>query len=55
MIVLQGCQQRAENWGLSDHRPILPSFGSVNYGPKPFRFYNSWLLDAEFKSLVENW
>lgn len=55
MLFLQGCHQVAENWGLSDHRPIMLIVGTVNYGPRPFRFYNSWLLNSEFKSLVQEW
>lgn len=53
MLLLQGCHQIAENWGLSDHRPILLVVGTVNFGPRPFRFYNSWLLDAEFNDWLK--
>nr|GEY67829.1 RNA-directed DNA polymerase, eukaryota, reverse transcriptase zinc-binding domain protein [Tanacetum cinerariifolium] len=30
---------------ISDHRPILLSHASKDFGPTPFKFYNSWLLD----------
>ncbi|PWA42034.1 reverse transcriptase zinc-binding domain-containing protein [Artemisia annua] len=29
--------------GHSDHNPILLSLIELNFGPKPFRFFNSWL------------
>lgn len=51
----EGLCQTTENWGLSDHRPVALTMGAVNYGPKPFRFYNNWLLDKEFESLVKDW
>ncbi|XP_076881681.1 uncharacterized protein LOC143529882 [Bidens hawaiensis] len=35
---------------LSDHRPIVLSSKFSNFGPKPFRFFNSWL---ERKSIDE--
>lgn len=47
--------QVAESWGLSDHRAISLRMGETNFGPKPFMFYNDWLLDKEFANLVTNW
>lgn len=47
--------QRAENWGLSDHRVVSLSLGQYAEGPKPFLFYNNWLLDKEFERLVHEW
>lgn len=47
--------QRVENWGLSDHRGVVLSMGIHNSGPKPFLFYNDWLLDKEFQGLVNEW
>ncbi|XP_057444096.1 uncharacterized protein LOC130736273 [Lotus japonicus] len=29
--------------------------GHYNSGPKPFLFYNSWLVDKEFDRLVKDW
>ncbi|XP_057425984.1 uncharacterized protein LOC130719378 [Lotus japonicus] len=50
-----GISQSVENWGLSDRRPIILSLGAINFGPKPFLFYNHWLLDKEFEKLVSDW
>lgn len=47
--------QRAENWGLSDHRMVALSWGQQVTGPKPFLFYNNWLLDKEFDRMVKEW
>ena len=38
---------------LPDHRPILLKEKVVDYGPTPFRFFNSWLQVDDFKALVE--
>lgn len=27
----------------------------VDFGPKPFRFYNSWMLEEDFGQLVQAW
>ncbi|XP_057443888.1 uncharacterized protein LOC130736051 [Lotus japonicus] len=51
----EGISQVAENWGLYDHRPVIMSMGAINYGPKRFLFYNSWLLDQEFEGVVKEW
>ncbi|XP_057418742.1 uncharacterized protein LOC130712948 [Lotus japonicus] len=51
----EGICQSVENWGLSDHRPIILTLGAINFGPKPFLFYNHWLLDKEFEQLVSQW
>ncbi|GJX27558.1 RNA-directed DNA polymerase, eukaryota [Tanacetum coccineum] len=39
---------------LSDHRPILLRESITDYGPTPFRFYNSWIEIDGFKELVED-
>lgn len=52
---LDGVQQSVENWGLSDHRAVSLSMGDVDFGPKPFRFYSSWMLEDDFKFLVDSW
>lgn len=37
----------------SDHNPHLLSLEkSVNWGPKPFRVYDSWFLNPEFKKFL---
>lgn len=52
---LEGVNQSAECWGLSDHRAITLAMGAVDFGPKPFRFYNYWMLEDDFKCLVNSW
>lgn len=52
---LDGACQSAENWGLSNHRVVSLSMGSVDFGPKPFRFYNTWMLEEDFNTLVKSW
>ncbi|GJX71179.1 hypothetical protein Tco_0308350 [Tanacetum coccineum] len=39
---------------LSDHRPILLREVSSDFGPTPFRFYQSWLRMEGFNSMVEH-
>ncbi|GJX99709.1 RNA-directed DNA polymerase, eukaryota [Tanacetum coccineum] len=38
---------------LSDHRPILLREVSSDFGPTPFRFYQSWLRMEGFDSMVD--
>ncbi|XP_021984853.1 uncharacterized protein LOC110880685 [Helianthus annuus] len=38
--------------GKSDHNPVLLHTFSSNFGPKPFRFFNSWLDRKDFKLVV---
>ncbi|GKA14061.1 RNA-directed DNA polymerase, eukaryota, reverse transcriptase zinc-binding domain protein [Tanacetum coccineum] len=37
-----------------DHRPIVLSASSVDFGPTPFKLYNSWLLDKHLHTIVTN-
>ncbi|PWA88711.1 hypothetical protein CTI12_AA117210 [Artemisia annua] len=37
---------------LSDHCPLLLKAHSIDYGPTPFKFFNSWLLNDEFSNVV---
>ncbi|GKG35738.1 hypothetical protein Tco_0440892, partial [Tanacetum coccineum] len=37
---------------LSDHRPILLHDVLADYGPTPFRFYQSWTKMSGFVSMV---
>ncbi|KAM0014710.1 putative Endonuclease/exonuclease/phosphatase superfamily [Helianthus debilis subsp. tardiflorus] len=39
--------------GFSDHNHILVSINSLNFGPKPFRFFSSWLDRPDFGKVVE--
>lgn len=36
----------------SDHSPLILKVISRNFGPKPFRFFNSWLDRQDFKEVV---
>nr|GEV22982.1 RNA-directed DNA polymerase, eukaryota, reverse transcriptase zinc-binding domain protein [Tanacetum cinerariifolium] len=41
---------------ISDHRPIMLSHLSNDFGPTPFKFYNSWLLDKSLlPALIDFW
>ncbi|KAL8475034.1 hypothetical protein ACS0TY_031453 [Phlomoides rotata] len=41
---------------ISDHYPIILEDGLIDWGPKPFRFSNAWLLHPSFKdSLISMW
>lgn len=52
---LEGVNQCVESWRLSYHRDVSLSMGVVDFGPKPFRFYNSWMLEEDFNTLVKSW
>lgn len=36
----------------SNHFPLLLEAGSVCWGPSPFRFYNSWLLNKDCNKII---
>ncbi|PWA94690.1 cytochrome P450 [Artemisia annua] len=36
----------------SDHSPLLLSNCLLDYGPIPFKFYNSWMFHKDFKSVI---
>ncbi|KAK1435326.1 hypothetical protein QVD17_01087 [Tagetes erecta] len=38
----------------SDHNPVTLICNNLDYGPSPFRFYNSWLKDDELEKVVSN-
>jgi exonuclease III len=38
---------------VSDHYAIMLRYNDVDWGPKPFRFNNHWIIHKEFKGLVE--
>ncbi|XP_022030238.1 uncharacterized protein LOC110931139 [Helianthus annuus] len=38
---------------MSDHSPLILKTVSRNFGPKPFRFYNSWLSREDFRENVK--
>ncbi|PWA44135.1 cytochrome P450 [Artemisia annua] len=37
---------------LSDHCPLVLKTHSTDYGPMPFKFFNSWLLNGDFHIVV---
>ncbi|GJS38952.1 RNA-directed DNA polymerase, eukaryota, reverse transcriptase zinc-binding domain protein [Tanacetum coccineum] len=37
---------------ISDHRTIILSASSLDFGPIPFKFYNSWLLEKQLHTIV---
>lgn len=39
---------------LFDHCPIKLFFRSVDWGPKPFRFENAWLVHSEFIQMAKD-
>src|ERR1044072_1388573 len=55
ILYLNGVTQSVEYWSISDHRPIFLSIGSKDFGPKPFTFFNYWLMEDGFRKLVEDW
>lgn len=38
----------------SDHRPIWMGTSIVNWGPKPFKLYNSWLEEQTLNEMLKN-
>lgn len=47
---------RAGGRSISDHRLIFTEEGGKDWGPKPFRFINSWTKHEKFKDFVqEKW
>lgn len=39
--------------GVSDHCPLLLMEDGRDWGPKPFRFINAWLLHPDFMSFIK--
>ncbi|MCH83868.1 LINE-1 reverse transcriptase like [Trifolium medium] len=37
---------------VSDHCPLVLKYDTINWGPKPFRFNNSWLNNKNFHGMV---
>ncbi|GJY09459.1 RNA-directed DNA polymerase, eukaryota, reverse transcriptase zinc-binding domain protein [Tanacetum coccineum] len=38
----------------SDHNPILLHVDKIDFGPSPFKLYNSWLLRDGFDDLIKS-
>lgn len=55
ILLLNVVSQRLEAWDTSDHRAVTLSWGTRDFGPKPFRFYNHWLAEEDFTKMVEEW
>lgn len=55
ILEFDGACQSTEDWGVSNHKAISLVRGSLDLGPKPFSFYNYWLLEEGFKDLVKDW
>ncbi|XP_021995917.1 uncharacterized protein LOC110893104 [Helianthus annuus] len=36
-----------------DHRPVIPQVNFDDFGPIPFRFFNTWLQDSELAEVVK--
>ncbi|GJY77774.1 RNA-directed DNA polymerase, eukaryota [Tanacetum coccineum] len=52
--ILQKVSGHVLDCHISDHRPILLTPMSVDFGPTPFKFYNSWLLDKNLHSSIND-
>ncbi|KAJ9549100.1 hypothetical protein OSB04_021643, partial [Centaurea solstitialis] len=39
---------------ISDHCPIVLNVDEVNFGPKPFRVFDSWLIQEDFQQVVSS-
>lgn len=37
---------------ISDHRPIVLSASTIDFGPTPFKLFNSWLLDKHLCTII---
>ncbi|KAJ9559670.1 hypothetical protein OSB04_004830 [Centaurea solstitialis] len=47
---------KALDRGESDHVPILLEEDKADFGPTPFKFFDSWLVEDDLRSVVEqNW
>ena len=48
-----GCTQHPLDSNFSDHCSVLLRSKCIDWGPKPFRILDCWLLDKSFKSIVK--
>ncbi|KAL4584334.1 hypothetical protein LXL04_008933 [Taraxacum kok-saghyz] len=39
---------------LSDHNPLILKHKFHNYGPTPFKFYNSWMKEPDIEDIISN-
>ncbi|XP_022024613.1 uncharacterized protein LOC110924948 [Helianthus annuus] len=47
-------KQSALPRGKLDHRPLILQVNIDDFGPTPFRFFNTWLLDPELADVVKS-
>lgn len=40
---------------ISDHCPTMLNSKNERWGPGPFRFKSSWLLEDHFPDMIRNW
>ncbi|XP_022010086.1 uncharacterized protein LOC110909350 [Helianthus annuus] len=52
MMEWPNAEYRALGRDKSDHGPLILKVNLLNYGPKPFHFFNSWLDRVNFDGLV---
>ncbi|XP_057425669.1 uncharacterized protein LOC130719035 [Lotus japonicus] len=55
MMLCTNVTQTVLDWSCSDHRAVSISFGSKDFGPKPFYYFNHWVLEDGFQELVRDW
>jgi hypothetical protein len=48
-----GCSLWALPRDISDHCPLILKRSNFDWGPKPFRFNNHWLVHKDYKNVVE--
>lgn len=52
--MFDNCRATRKARTLSDHFPLLLEVGDFEWGPSPFRFYNSWLLNPECIKIIDS-
>ncbi|KAH1131307.1 hypothetical protein J1N35_002685 [Gossypium stocksii] len=50
---IEDFQQQGLNRTVSDHIPILLSYGSSDWGPRLFKFFNAWVQNKECMSIIK--
>ncbi|XP_071688988.1 uncharacterized protein [Rutidosis leptorrhynchoides] len=50
----EGLSLVALNRGCSDHTPLFFHNAKTNYGPLPFKFFNSWLKTQAFDAMIRD-
>ncbi|XVE88826.1 hypothetical protein DITRI_Ditri19aG0099700 [Diplodiscus trichospermus] len=56
LLVYPTLKQKLWPKSISDHNPISISVDDLNWGPKPFKFFNHWLEEENYhKVVMESW